>query len=121
MVSAKTTERRTETNDQQDPMLMRTNLVKANFASPPPYCAISNLTQLLERNGQELNAVLLTDFFTVCNNICLHHHTSMVLYPRQNSRFAFDVQVYNLTLSFTMRRLSFIFNSCLRCDIGFSQ
>ena len=34
----------------------------------------------------------------------------MALYPRQNSRFAFDVQVYNLTLFFTMRHLSFIFN-----------
>ena len=27
----------------------------------------------------------------------------MALYPPQNSRFAFDVQVYNLTLLFTMR------------------
>ena len=42
----------------------------------------------------------------------------MALYPRQNSRFAFDVQVYHLT----MRHLSFIIqHCCLRCDIGFSQ
>ena len=39
----------------------------------------------------------------------------MALYPRQNSRFAFDVQVYHLT----MRHLSFIIqHCCLRCDIG---
>ena len=43
MVSAKTTERQTENIDEPDPMLMRTNLVKASFASPLPYCAISNL------------------------------------------------------------------------------
>ena len=36
--------------------------------------------------------------------------SSMALYPRQNSRFAFDFQVYHLTLFFTMRHLSFIFN-----------
>ena len=42
----------------------------------------------------------------------------MALYPRQNSRFAFDVQVYHLT----MRHLSFIIqHCCLRCDIGVSQ
>ena len=46
----------------------------------------------------------------------------MALYPRQNSRFAFDVQVYHLTLFFTMRHLSFIIqHCCLRCDIGVSQ
>jgi len=55
MVSAKTTERQTENNDQQEAMLVRTNLVKANFTSPPPYCAISNLTQLLERNLKDNN------------------------------------------------------------------
>ena len=42
----------------------------------------------------------------------------MALYPRQNSRFAFDVQVYHLT----MRHLSFIIqHCCLRCDIGVSK
>ena len=46
----------------------------------------------------------------------------MALYPRQNSRFAFDVQIYHLTLFFTMRHLSFIIqHCCLRCDIGVSQ
>ena len=41
---------------------------------------------------------------------------------RQNSRFAFDVQVNQLTFFFTMRHLSFIIqHSCLRCDIGISQ
>ena len=44
----------------------------------------------------------------------------MALYRRQNSRLAFDVQVYHLT--FTMRHLSFIIqHCCLRCDIGVSQ
>ena len=44
------------------------------------------------------------------------------IYPRQNSRFAFDVQVYHLTLFFTMRYLRFIIqHCCLRCDIGVSQ
>ena len=42
----------------------------------------------------------------------------MALYPRHNSRFAFDVQVYHLT----MRHLSFIIqHCCLRCDIGVSE
>ena len=42
----------------------------------------------------------------------------MALYPCQNSRFAFDVQVYHLIL----RHLSFIIqHCCLRCDIGVSQ
>ena len=34
----------------------------------------------------------------------------MALYPRQNSRFAFDVQVYHLTLFFTMGHWCFVFN-----------
>ena len=53
-------------------------------------------------------------FFGKCN--------TMVLYPCQNSRFAFGVQVNQLTFFFTMRHLSFIIqHSCLRCDIEVSQ
>ena len=43
MVLAKTTERQTENNDQQDTMVVRTNLVRASLASPLKYCAISDL------------------------------------------------------------------------------
>ena len=79
MVSAKTTERQTENNDQQDPMLVRTSLVKPNFASPSPYCAISNLNTTVREKSQvqELNAVLLTDFLqyvTIFVYIITHHY-----------------------------------------------